>query len=146
MDGEQNSKLSINALAEKYIKMFEQIGDITEKKGARYSTTAVAILILIIILIKQLVQFLNFKKLEIDYTDIILLICAMLIIVTGLVIGLLQYKVDAEVEKSRLDRLFEKYKMELEYNIKRLEMTDTSNIETNKQMQDSEGKNEQKKI
>ena len=104
------------------IKLFKEIGKIAEQKGTRLTTIVTGVVILILILIKNFVVDRN-SGVGIDYIDLTLLICAVSIIVVGLIISSLEHKWYNEMQIKEKELVFESYKLEMEYNIKRLEAT-----------------------
>jgi len=112
-----------------FTEMFKTIGTVAKEKGTRLVTIVAGISILIFVFIKHFILASANDRAVIDYIDLTLVICAVIIIAIGLLISSFEYKIYVDSQNKDKQMLFAKYKMELEYNIKRLEMTDFKKIE-----------------
>ena len=127
----EKSNLNLSENASKIaIDLFKEIGSIAEQKGTRLTTIVAGIVILVLILIKNLVSG-NNDGVSVDYIDLTLLICAVSIIVVGLIISSLEHKWYNEMQIREKELVFETYKLEMDYNIKRLEATQLPKNEEN---------------
>ena len=129
---------SINLISPKdaltsFTTLFDKVSTVVEERGIRSVAVSSGISLLFIVLAKHFISFFKGSTTT-DYIDLTLIICGIIITISGLLVSSYEFRFYNQCKLKERELLLEKYKIELEYNLKRLEVTDTSLSDTSKEL------------
>ena len=110
--------METNDIFKNFSTLFEKISNTAEQKGTKLTTIVSGIVILVLIFVKHITISNN-----IDLNDIFLLCGAFLIIIIGLILSSFEYRWHIQAQLKEKEIICNKFKLESDYNIKRLQIT-----------------------
>jgi len=116
---------SVDEMTKTFDTLFTKIGDTVYKQGVKKAAVISGITISALILIKNSVP----AATKGNPSDIYIYAGAVLFVIAGLLFSSLEYRWFNNAKLREQELLLERYKLELDYNVKRLNLTDPKTLQ-----------------
>lgn len=120
MNKEINTPVSREKTSEVFMTLFGTIGKFADKEGIKMTIIVTVNVLIVLVLLKNIIPVLRDTN---SYSDIGILLYAIIISVVVLFSGSYEYRLQNEYLQKDKELLFEKYKAEMDFQIRRLELT-----------------------